>query len=198
MSVRLQRPDERGGMALTEVLARRRSCRDFSNASLSRKDVSQLCWAAQGTTRCDGLRAAPSAGALYPLKLIVVDAIGVHEYEPADHALVELKLGDVRQSLQRAAFDQSCVGNAPACFVIVVDDERMASRYQNREHQCCLLEAGHVAENLLLQATALCLGGVPIAAFDEQEVDRVLELSPEVHALYLIPIGNPISESSVP
>ncbi|MGB9718438.1 MAG: hypothetical protein ACPL4E_08380 [Thermoproteota archaeon] len=36
------------------------------------EEVSQLLWAAQGITGPQGLRTAPSAGALYPLKVYLV------------------------------------------------------------------------------------------------------------------------------
>ena len=65
----LPAPARSGHMSLEEALARRRSVREFSNKPLSDQDVSQLLWAAQGITHPEGLRTAPSAGALYPLEL---------------------------------------------------------------------------------------------------------------------------------
>jgi nitroreductase len=53
------------------------------------------------------------------------------------------------------------------------------------------LEAGHAAQSLLLQAVALGLGGVPIGAFDDDGVQRVLGLAQGEEPVYLIPIGHP-------
>ena len=53
------------------------------------------------------------------------------------------------------------------------------------------LEAGHTAQNVLLQAVALGLGAVPIGAFYDTEVQNVMSLPEDHQPLYLIPIGHP-------
>ena len=61
---------QRGGLvSLEEVLARRRSEREFSNQAVTEAEISQLLWAAQGITADWGGRTSPSAGALYPLEV---------------------------------------------------------------------------------------------------------------------------------
>jgi hypothetical protein len=54
------------------LLARRRSVHQFANEALSLGELGGLLWTAQGITDEAGLRTAPSAGALYPLELILV------------------------------------------------------------------------------------------------------------------------------
>jgi len=49
-------------------------------------------------------------------------------------------------------------------------------------------EVGHAVQNVLLQATALDLGAVPVGAFNDAEVERILNLSEE-DPLYIIAIG---------
>jgi nitroreductase len=51
------------------------------------------------------------------------------------------------------------------------------------------MEAGHAAQNLLLQAAALNLGAVLVGAFDDLEVKRILNLKTQEAPLYLIPVG---------
>jgi nitroreductase len=53
------------------------------------------------------------------------------------------------------------------------------------------MEAGHAAQNLLLQAVALDLGGVPIGAFDDDQLSKILGLPANEDPVYLIPIGHP-------
>lgn len=61
-------PELDGGASLNAALARRRSVRAFAPRPLTRSELGQLLWAAQGQTDArEGKRAAPSAGALYPL-----------------------------------------------------------------------------------------------------------------------------------
>ena len=96
-----------------------------------------------------------------------------------------------RQALGKAAHHQEAVSRAPVCFAVTAVVERTAGKYGQRAERYCFIEAGHVAQNILLQATSLALGGVPVGAFQDKDVARVLEL-PEGHrVLYLLPIGHP-------
>jgi nitroreductase len=52
-----------------------------------------------------------------------------------------------------------------------------------------LREAGHVAQNMLLQATALELAAVPVGGFDPKPIGRALALPPGEQVLYLLPVG---------
>ena len=54
------------------------------------------------------------------------------------------------------------------------------------------MEAGHVGENIHLQAVALGLAAVMIGAFSDEEVSRVMALRKELKPLYIIPVGKPI------
>ena len=181
-----------GALSLEELLASRRSLRQFGDRPLTRQQIGQLCWAAQGITDQDrGFRTAPSAGALYPVELYVVTAAGVEHYRPAGHRLEPHITGDVRPQLRRAALDQNPIGEAPACFVITAVVKRTARKYGPRAERYCFMEAGHVAQNVLLQATALGLGSTPIGAFEDNQVAKVLRLPPDRRALYLLPIGHP-------
>ncbi len=188
-SIDLPPPTTTGGLGLADALAGRRSVRDFSDRPLELAELSQLLWAAQGITSEDGKRTAPSAGATYPLELYVVTATGLHRYTPDRHNLVLLAEGDLRDELSAAALDQAAVANAAATFAIAVVYARTQQRYGDRAERYVKLEAGHAAQNLLLQAVALDLGGVPIGAFTDSEVAQVLQLPPDQEPLYLISVG---------
>lgn len=186
----LPTPRLKGRLTLEECLARRRSQRAFTAQDVSVTQVSQLLWAAQGTTSPEGLRTAPSAGGCYPLELYVVRKEGIFRYRPQAHALAQIAVGDHRADLQRAALDQTCVGQAPCVFVLAAEMARTARRYgPQRAPRYVWMEAGHAAQNLLLQATALGLGAVPVGAFDDEAVRRVVGLPELQIPLYLIPVG---------
>lgn len=154
-----------GRMSLEEAIAQRRSVRGFADIPLTIAEVSQLCWAGQGITDPRGrFRASPSAGALYPIELYVVTAEGVDHYRPKGHRLERHLTGDLRPALQEAALDQDAVGGSAACIVVTAVVERTARKYGGRAERYCFIEAGHVAQNILLQATALHLAGVPVGA----------------------------------
>ena len=185
-------PVKAGRLSLEEAIAGRRSVRAFIDEPLSLEQISQLCWAGQGITDAGRrFRASPSAGALFPIELYVVTAEGVDHYLPRDHRLTRHLTGDRRGALREAALHQQAVGRAPACFVITAVVERTARKYGRRAERYCFIEAGHVAQNILLQATSLTLGGVPVGAFQDKEVARALELPESHRVLYLLPIGRP-------
>jgi len=190
--VQLPPPEQKGRMSLEEALARRRSVRQFTREALSQRELSQLLWAAQGITHPDGLRTAPSAGALYPLEIYVVTASGFYHYEPKGHRLIQLFDRDLRAAVRRAALDQEAITQAPAVFVIAAVYERTSRKYGTaRTPRYVHMEAGHAAENLLLEAVAVGLGGVPIGAFDDDALQKVLALHTDCRPLYLIPVGHP-------
>jgi SagB-type dehydrogenase family enzyme len=97
--------------------------------------------------------------------------------------------GDQRAAIAEASYGQPAVRSAPVTLVISADVAITASRYGPRAERYVTLEAGHAAQNVLLTATALGLGAVPIGAFDDDAVRHVLGLSEDVTPLYLIPIG---------
>ena len=183
-------PRTTGSTSLEEALARRRSVRAFSAEPLTDGEVGQLLWAAQGLTGEGGRRTAPSAGALYPLELYAVTPDGLWHYLPESHALTRLSTEDLRVELRGAALDQDAVGAAPLVVVITGVVERTTVKYgHERAARYVQLEAGHAAQGLLLQAVALDLAAVPIGAFFDSEVARVLGLPPNEAPLYLLPVG---------
>jgi SagB-type dehydrogenase family enzyme len=178
-------------MSLEEALAGRRSIRELRADPLDDTAIGQLLWAAQGVTDEAGHRTAPSAGALYPLELYVATATGVSWYRPLTHALELVSRADRRPDLGLAALGQEVVATAPLVIVVTGVVERTAARYGGRAERYVALEAGHAAQDILLEATALGLGAVPVGAFDDATVRRVLELPADRLPLYLIPVGRP-------
>jgi len=190
--IELPPPRQVGDLSLEEALTQRRSVREFSDTPLTADELGQLLWAAQGITSTAGQRTAPSAGALYPLEIYVVTDEGVYHYEPQDHRLVSQVQGDQRSELHAAALRQAAVLNAPAVVVIAAIYERTAQKYgAERSPRYVHLEAGHAAQNLLLQAVALNLGAVPVGAFEDKKVQEALGLPSDQQPLYLIPVGHP-------
>ena len=185
-------PQLEGTRTLEETLAQRRSVREFSDTPLTLAELGQLLWAAQGITHPAGLRTAPSAGALYPLQVYAVTREATYHYIPRGHQMTAHIQGDMRPALHAAALQQSPVLNAPAVIVIAAVYAQTAQKYgAERSPRYVHLEAGHAAQNVLLQAVALNLGAVPIGAFEDEKVKQVLRLPPDQQPLYLIPVGRP-------
>jgi SagB-type dehydrogenase family enzyme len=193
-TIELPAPRTSGPMPLERALAERRSVRAFTDEPLSLEELSQLLWAAQGITAEWGGRTAPSAGALYPLEVYAATPDGVYRYVPEDHGLEPLATGDLRPALAGAALGQEAIRDAPVVLVIAAVFRRTEVKYGARAERYVHLEAGHAAQNVLLQAVALGLGGVPIGAFSDRDVQRVLGLPADHAPLYLIPVGHPVPE----
>ncbi|MBW1881339.1 MAG: SagB/ThcOx family dehydrogenase, partial [Deltaproteobacteria bacterium] len=174
--VELPAPRTTGTVTVEGALAARRSVRTFTAEPLTRAELAQLLWAAQGVTHEPGRRTAPSAGALYPIELYAVTPDGLFHYQPDGHRLVLRSKGDLRGALAIAALDQECVAGAAAVFVVTGVVSRTAAKYGGLAERYVLLEAGHVGQNLALQAVALDLGAVTVGAFEDDKVQRALGL----------------------
>lgn len=187
--VALPAPDTRGTMRLDEAIGRRRSSRDFSREPLPLALIGQLLWAGQGVTSPDGKRTAPSAGGLYPIELYVVTAHQVMHYLPAGHRVEVRTDVDHRRELGEAALGQSIVANAAAVIVVAAVPARTRAKYGARGDRFVALEAGHVTQNILLEATEYSLAAVPVGGVDPARVRRILALAPENDVEYLVPVG---------
>jgi SagB-type dehydrogenase family enzyme len=186
--IQLPPPATTGGMSLADAITKRRSIRELDTAPLSWAQIGQLLWSAQGITGPDGLRASPSAGALYPLECYVAIAAGVFHYRPATHDLVRTMTTDVRGELGKASFDQGCM-TAPCVVAFAAVSERVTSTYPEVGDICVKLEVGHACQNLLLQVAAIGLAAVPVAAFDPPRLATALELPADHEVMYLVPVG---------
>lgn len=196
--VELPPPAFKGSVSVEEAIRLRRSIRDYTDEPLSLEQVSQLLWAGQGIT--EGIkRAAPSAGATYPLTLYVVVgdntvygvAAGIYEYTPKTHMLALVKAGDFRQDLAEACLNQIFIQKAPIAIVIAAEYERTTVVYGERGKRYVHMEAGHVGENIYLQAVALNLGTVVVGAFLDVDTAEVVGLPGEQVPLYVMPVGYP-------
>ncbi len=188
----LPKPSTRGGMSLDEALAKRRSCRSYAKTPLTAEQVSQLCWAAQGTTEPEkGLRTAPSAMALYSIHVYLVHTKGVHEYVPKEHALKTLRTDNVLEELRAIPPNPANLGGAPVIMVLGMDLAPLEARAGAKAERYACMEAAHIAENVLLEATALGLGSIPVGGFDEARVTELLKLPEGIRPVYLLPLGQP-------
>lgn len=189
-SISLPEPKYSGKMSVEESIWRRRSERSFHPQQLSLENISQLLWAAQGITERNwGFRAAPSAGALYPLTLYILKSDGIFQYLPDGHKLLQIVKEDRRPSLVRASLGQAYIGEAPLVIIIAGNFRITEAKYGQRAYRYVNMEVGHVAENIHLQATAMGLVSLPIGSFWDDVVAKILELPDTQDPYYIIPVG---------
>lgn len=188
----LPAPRTTGPVALESALSKRRSIRDVAPGPLRIDELAQLLWATQGITEPkQGLRVAPSAGAIYPLELYLARADGVFRYIPARHVLLRVRATDARPAIAQAALGQEVVQKAPVLFLVTGVLARTRVKYGARAERYVALEAGHAVQGLLLEATALGLAATPIGAFDDDAMRAAVGVADAELPLYVVTVGRP-------
>ena len=193
--VELPQPDTDSDFSLERAISERRSVREFTAEPVTLRQVSQMLWACQGVTSKDGLRSAPSAGALYPLEVFVVANKvqgldqGIYQYLPGTnkHALKLLRSGDFLSDLASAALGQDCIRGCAVGIVISAVYQRTTVKYGTRAERYVLIETGHAAQNLCLQAQSLGLGVVTVGAFNDKNVKNLIDS--QADPVYIICVG---------
>ena len=195
--VKLPPPKHEGGASLWEILGRRRSVRDFKDEFITKSELSQLLWAAQGITDQEfGFRTAPSAGALYPVETyLVVNFVedidpGIYHYSVETHELDLLMSGDFRRGIAHAALDQGIAYHANVVFIWTAIFQRSKWKYKQRAYRYVYLDAGHIAQNVALAAVAMNLGSCQVGALYDDEANDLLGVDgTEESVIYMTVIG---------
>jgi len=199
--IKLSQPRHKGSVSVEQAIMERRSVRDFARTPLEMKEMSQILWASGGAT-LDGItgptRAYPSAGAIYPLEIYLVAGDvtglepGIYRYDWKSHSLVLHKKGDFRDVLANAASNQRMIQEAPVTIVVASSYERIERRYGERGAlRYVSMDAGHLGQNVHLQAQSIGLGTVMVGAFTDDKVAEIIGLKDEV-PIYMMPIGKSI------
>jgi len=182
-------------MSLRDSLERRRSCREYAQTPLRLEELAALLWAAQGITSPAGLRTAPSAGAIYPVKSYVlafrVEGLpaGFYSFDPDQRILTLLSKGDKQKRMARACGDQQCIEQCAAGLLLTAWYGRLRKEYGDAAESLALLEAGHIGQNWHLAAAALGLGSVSIGKLDAAALKLLLPIPDDEHPLYFLIAG---------
>jgi SagB-type dehydrogenase family enzyme len=200
-SIDLPNPQYKGSLSVEEAIKNRRSVRSFNSNPITIEEVSQLLWSAQGITDPQrNYRAAPSGSHVFPLQMYLVTGkngvkeipAGIYRYDPYNNRLEKIEDGDIRNNLSKAAHNQSWVKNAPISLIITGNYEKMMEKNQDIKISTRFvdMEAGHVGENIYLQAESLGLGTVAIGSFYEDQMISLLKLPHNETPLYIYPVGH--------
>ncbi len=204
-------------VSLTAVLAARSCLRGALTGPLDAATLGALLWhsladsgrseqhLADGTTRTLTHRPYPSAGALHTarVRLLVLDvdglAAGTYDCVPERRTLRRIgpvapqaDLTTLSTYLSRPSADPDWIGiaQAPVLLALYADLGLLRRRYGLRALRLALLESGHLAQTLLLTATALGLGGTPLGGFHDDLAHELLGLhDPDQPLQYLLPLG---------
>jgi SagB-type dehydrogenase family enzyme len=202
VSVRLPSPAALTS-TLEDLLERRRSCRAFAAEPLQLPQLAALLRAGYGSTSPPNaadqprFRAVPSGGALYPLDVYcAVSAVGglepgIFHYDPLRDCLSANPGPAPGAAVAEALIPPDLARDAAVILVIVATFWRSRFKYGLRGYRFTLLEAGHLAQNVLLAATSLGLAAVPVGGFLDRKLDALLGLDGLHEAsIYAIPVGH--------
>ena len=184
------------GLSVEQALQQRHSERRFSAQALSMEHLSQLLWAAQGITRKSGQRTAPSSARSYPIDLYVslqkvaAGHCGLYRYEPRQHRLKRVHAANYAAALSDAAEGQPWVKQAAIVVLHVATPARAAKKYgPETAMPSALIEAGHISQNIYLQATSLGLAVLGMNGFSQPQLDRLLGLASGQTTVFINLVG---------
>lgn len=199
-------PKTEGSKSVERAIADRASRRTFGESPMTKSDISQVLWSAQGIThRRDGIemRAAPSAGATYPVEVFIVIAAkgaehlspGLYQYVPDDHQLIAVEEGTFQADLTAACYGQQVISQAHVAVILAAVYDRTVQEYPTHGRRYVHLEVGHIAENVHLICESRDLHCCPVGAFEDDAIGRALPFSDELDPVYLLAMGTAPSRS---
>lgn len=184
------------------LLQERKSTRIYKKESLTLQQLAFLLWSTQGVKAIKGnnyatLRPVPSAGARHAfetyLAVFNVEGLekGIYHYLPMEHSLeLVSQVSDFESTVTKCLCDQKWAGKSAAVFFYSVVPYRSEWRYSTDAHKVMLIDVGHVVQNLYLSCHAIGCGTCAIAAYDQTEADKLMQLDGDNEfIIYAAPVG---------
>ena len=131
------------------------------------------------------LRAAPSAGGLYPAEIYLISRgtsllpAGLYNYQVRTHSLWRFWDDHVWQSLQKACFWHPAFEKTQLALVVTAVFQRSAWRYEDRAYRRVFLDAGHLLGNLELAGALTDYRPHIIGGFADSALNQLLYLDEE-------------------
>ncbi len=196
-----------GNISLIDAINHRKSRRGFVKDPLTLEELSFLLWVTQGIReivedRRHGAQATkrtvPSGGSRHPYETyLIINRVnslqsGIYRYLALEHKLY-YKSGSVSNLSDRineACYHQNFIGNAAVVFIWTCIPYRTEWRYSVAAHKDIAIEAGHICQNLYLGCEAIGAGTCAIAAYNQKQVDSLLNIDGyDEFTVYIAPVG---------
>lgn len=188
--ITLAAPQENGATIL-DALKNRSSVREFADEGLTLEQLSGVLWAAAGQNRPDGKLTAPSALALYPIRVYAVIANGIYLYNSKEHKLTLVKKGDH----MKLTGGQEFVYTAPLNIMYVADldayAERLGGMPEADQLRLCALDGAGYCQNANLYVAANGMGSVTRGGAPGPEFLRAIEAPASYRFILAQTIGIP-------
>ena len=140
-------------------------------------------------------RTVPSAGQRYPLEIYLFMfssgekySSGVYHYGVREHALEPVFFSTFSgETISTFSLEEKVTKNAKGMICITSVFNRTVEKYGSRGYRYILLEAGHVAQNIILAGTEKGLHFVPVGGCHEENIEAFLGLgSQHERAVYTL------------
>ncbi|MBF0576573.1 SagB/ThcOx family dehydrogenase [Dysgonomonas sp. GY617] len=187
-NIELNAPEKTGGLTVMEAFAKRQSSSEFGDKELSKQDLSNLLWAANGINRENGKRTAPSSQNSQDIDIYVALPQGVYKFDPKSNNLVPVAEGDYR-GLAGGKKDNPL---PPTILYLVADASKYTpSAYNTMEHITNMgkVDAGIVSQNIAIFCSGMGLATKPRAQMNHAELKKVLNLSDSQTLILNHPVG---------
>ena len=201
--IQLTKPVTSGGKSFQEALSALRSEGRFTGLPIDKNTIGQLAWAGLGNRINPGAaQTAPSPlESPFPTQIYVVANDGVFYYQPLNHSLEQITEGDTRIALANATRAPSSIANAGCVMIITSNVSRNTGTGRGStvtsSRTAMLLEAGHIAQNIQLQAACIeGLGSITISEFQESDITKACSLPRSADVLYMVCVGYVPDQSS--
>ena len=164
-----------------KVMDKRKSERNYSNYKISLKEISTLLYYSCGYKKSDIFRKnVPSSGGFNATEIFVIilssDEIaeGIYYFDAKANTLNKIILGNFKEWIENDAFYQKEWSEASVIFVLAANLTRLSQKYLARAYRLCLLDVGHVAQNLYLTCAALNLKVCEVLGYLENEIEAAV------------------------
>ena len=194
--IKLQTPEVLQ-MSLDEAMEKRCSRRDFQNKDITLKEISTLLFYSAGYKRTEhsGRKHVPSSGGFCTTEVFFVvlhstEVVpGLYYFSAKDFSINCLRKGNFCDWIKNDAFYQEEWCKASLIIFLASDYTRLYQKYSHRTLRLCLLDAGHVAQNLYLTCAAMDMKVCEVLGYVENEVEEAFELTGDTPTFTSIAIG---------
>ncbi len=188
-----------------DIIFERRSNRNFTSKEISLEALSRILFIGNGVTSSfkdsDGInwefRTTPSGGGLFPIDIYcIVNKVngidkGLYHYNNNSHSIEQISKRDFCKDLKISAPTlEDSINKSSICIILNASFQRIKFKYKERGYRFTLLEAGHIAQNILLAATSEKLGSFPVGGFLDDNANDIIKVDGVNNSvLYFILIG---------
>lgn len=194
--IQLTEPKTTGTIPFEVALNKQQDILMFSTQILQRNQIGQLAWAAQGQRSFESNSLTLPVQSTSPIKLYIATHEGLFIYIPNENSLQQIINQDIRGQLAAASAPMSDSVAAAGCsFIITAPTRSLATQRSSNNRNSLYLQAGHIAQNIQLQAVCLEMGSLAISNFNKRGVNTACRLPRSIEPIYIICVGFPGSSA---